>query len=203
MENIGLLNDDQRRFLDIVADRTTEIIGKVRDLIFLQQVDYLPTVRSPVSLGALALQAKDTVQGGAARAGVVITVESHEDCPQVLGDGEALLQVIEHLLDNALKFSPHGGEVRVTIEDDGATIRLSVTDQGIGIPEDQLRDIFEPFYQVDGSSRRHFGGCGIGLSVARRIIVGHGGELGVESGRAVGSTFYLAIPKHVKNATSR
>lgn len=79
---------------------------------------------------------------------------------------------------------------------------MSVTDQGIGIPGDQLQHIFEPFYPVDGSTRRHFGGCGIGLSVARRIIAGHGGELEAESGHAAGSTFHLAVPKHRKNAVA-
>jgi len=202
MEDIGALNDDQRRFLTIVADRTTEIIGKVRDLIFLQQVEYLPTERSPVCLDTLALQAKASVRGEAARAGVMITVNGPEDCPQVLGDGEALLQVIEHLLENAIKFSPHGGYITVTIEEDGAMVRMSVADQGIGIPEDRLQDIFEPFYQIDGSTRRHYGGCGIGLSVARRIIAGHGGELGVESLHAAGSTFYFVIPKR-RNGASR
>ena len=112
MEDIGPLNDDQRRFLDIVADRTMDIIGKIEDLIFLQQVDYLPAVRSPVSPDALARQAKDAVRGEAARSGVAITVDSPERSPRVLGDGDALLQVIEHLLDNAVKFSPHGGEIK-------------------------------------------------------------------------------------------
>jgi len=196
VEEIGQLNGDQRRFLDIVARKTTEVIGKVRDLIFLQQVDYLPVVRSPVYLTDLVRQAQIAVRWSAERVGVTVISDMPKDIPPVDGDEEALLQVLEHLLDNAVKFSPEGSEVRVIVEDTDNVVRVSVADQGKGIPKDLHDQIFEPFYQVDGSTRRHFGGCGIGLSVARRIVEGHGGEIGVMSNGDGGSTFFFTVPKY-------
>jgi two-component system sensor histidine kinase VicK len=118
-----------------------------------------------------------------------------DDLPPVKGDAGRLLQVFDNLLGNAIKFSPHGGHITVTVEDIGEMEQASVSDEGVGIPKDQQERIFERFYQVDGSARRRFSGIGLGLTIAKRIVGAHGGEMWVRSEPGEGSTFYFTIPK--------
>jgi signal transduction histidine kinase len=113
---------------------------------------------------------------------------------QLLADPVFLGQVIENLLDNAVKFSPRDGLIQVRAWTERDEAMVAVSDNGIGIPPDRLLKIFEYFYQVDGSATRRFGGMGIGLSLCNVIVRAHGGRIWAESGgEGQGSTFYVAL----------
>ncbi len=124
----------------------------------------------------------------------------HKICPVhlplVLADKRGVTQVLQHLLDNALKFSPNRKPVEVRVEprDDG-TIWVGVRDYGIGIPEDQLVHIFETFYQVEASSTRRFSGVGVGLTLAQQIMEQLNSTIHVESTPGKGSTFSFVLPQ--------
>jgi signal transduction histidine kinase len=120
---------------------------------------------------------------------------SGKDLPAMLGDADRLAQVFTNLVDNAIKFTPAGGQVRVSAEVGNGALIVSVADTGKGIlPEDQKR-IFERFYQVDRSRRGGtIRGVGLGLPIARQIVLAHGGTLWVESQPAQGSRFVVKIP---------
>jgi len=120
-----------------------------------------------------------------------------ESLPPVAGDPRLLPRAIDELIDNAVKFSPHGGPIAVHGEIDTrqpGRVRVSVTDHGIGITAGQMSQIFQDFVQVDASETRAFGGLGLGLGYVRRIIEAHDGELQVESAPGEGSRFSLLIP---------
>ncbi len=118
------------------------------------------------------------------------------DIPLVLGDKRGIAQVLQHLLDNALKFSPAGGPVEVLIKPrDDNRVWIGVRDHGIGIPQDELAHIFESFYQVDASSTRRFSGVGIGLTLANLILSRMGSGIEVESQPGKGSTFSFVLPQ--------
>jgi two-component system sensor histidine kinase VicK len=104
-------------------------------------------------------------------------------------------QVLDNLIGNAIKFSPDGGEIMVRLTEQDEAVCVSVTDQGIGMAADKHQRIFERFYQIDGSSRRRFGGTGIGLAIVKRIIDAHHGKIWVESEANKGSSFYFILPK--------
>jgi len=120
------------------------------------------------------------------------------DLPVVRANGESLERVFLNLLDNAIKFTPQGGSIRVRArklrlhERDG--VLSEVTDTGVGIPADQLQAVFDRFYQVDQSSRRRFGGMGLGLALVHRAIEIHGGSVWLESREGRGSTFSVWLP---------
>jgi len=99
------------------------------------------------------------------------------------------------LLNNAIKFSPSGGEVRVHLEEHPDYIQVAVSDKGIGIAQEQLDRIFDRFYQVDGSATRCFEGTGLGLAITKRIVEAHGGRIWVKSRMGKGSTFFFTLPK--------
>jgi signal transduction histidine kinase len=108
-------------------------------------------------------------------------------------DRDRIRQVASILLDNAVKYTPEGGRVTVTVTEKNGWAGLEVSDTGIGIPEDQLPLIFERFYRADPS--RTAAGAGLGLSIARQIAEAHGGRIEVESTPGEGSTFTLLLPK--------
>ena len=113
---------------------------------------------------------------------------------QVRGDPYRLEQVIANLLENALKYSPDGGAIHVTLEQRDSLALLSVSDHGIGIPPDQQRHLFERYFRARNVSTQSYGGLGLGLYITRDIVERHGGHIWVESEVGRGSTFYVALP---------
>jgi signal transduction histidine kinase len=109
-------------------------------------------------------------------------------------DAEALQQALMNIVDNAIKHSPVGAEVAVTVDADPASVRLSVTDKGPGIAKEERERIFEPFYRGGTELRRETAGIGIGLSIARQIVEAHGGRIDVDSERGSGSRFTIVLP---------
>jgi Signal transduction histidine kinase len=111
----------------------------------------------------------------------------------VQGDEEKISWVILQLLDNAVKFTPNNGTVSIHLEMEEDNVQLAVTDTGIGIPSERLDEIFEPFHQLDGSSTRKYGGTGLGLSLASKIIEAHGRKIFVASEPNQGSEFRFSL----------
>ena len=118
------------------------------------------------------------------------------DLPMVPGHFKSLERAVTMLLDNAIKFSPAGSDVRITIEDDDDYVKVSVSDQGVGIPENALPYIFDRFFHVEEIGDELFGGLGLGLSIARWVAEAHGGNLTVESQQGEGTTFTLWLQTH-------
>ncbi|MFL5410912.1 MAG: ATP-binding protein [Myxococcales bacterium] len=113
---------------------------------------------------------------------------------QAMGDRERLEQVVVNLVQNAIKYSPQGGRVEVSVERDGSQARVTVTDEGIGIPKDEQRHIFERFFRAQNATTRNYGGLGIGLYVSNEIVERHGGAFEVVSEPGKGTTFGFTIP---------
>jgi two-component system sensor histidine kinase VicK len=110
--------------------------------------------------------------------------------------------VLRNLVENAVKYSPEGGPIVLTARARPDDVQISVSDQGIGIEEQQLPHIFDRFYQVDSASTRKVGGSGLGLSICKAIVEAHHGNLWVESQPGVGSTFHFTLPL-ARSETSR
>ncbi|MFN2617858.1 MAG: sensor histidine kinase [Thermoleophilaceae bacterium] len=123
-----------------------------------------------------------------------VRLELEGDGEVVQGDRDRLRQVLSNLVENAIKYSPAGTEVRVAIWHDGAEAGVTVTDQGMGIPAADLSHVFERFYRVDSSRRRGDGGSGLGLAICRTIVDAHGGRIWAASQEGRGSEFSFALP---------
>jgi PAS domain S-box-containing protein len=112
----------------------------------------------------------------------------------VVADPDRMRQVVDNLLSNALKYSPEGSDIDVGVASVGASVLTSVTDHGIGIPRDEIPQLFERFHRARNVSSRYYGGLGLGLYIARAIVEAHGGVITVESEEGTGSTFTLSLP---------
>jgi signal transduction histidine kinase len=126
--------------------------------------------------------------------GVRVLASALDRIPPVQADSEKIGWVVNQLLDNGIKFTPSGGSVVINLKEEGNNlVQISITDTGIGIPPQRLKEIFEPFHQLDGSSTRHYGGTGLGLSLVRQIVEAHGSLLDVQSVEGKGSTFKFPL----------
>jgi signal transduction histidine kinase len=124
---------------------------------------------------------------------VGLTVDVPDDVA-VRADPERLHQVLFNLVDNAVRFTPPGGEVRISARTDRDRVQVQVTDTGVGIAPEHLPRLFERFYRVDPSRSRDDGGTGIGLAIARSVVEAHGGRISAESEPGSGSTFSFDLP---------
>jgi signal transduction histidine kinase len=113
----------------------------------------------------------------------------------VSADRDHLEQVLDNLVTNAIKFSPGGGTIRVSLRDSGENVVLSIRDPGVGIPAGQLDAIFGLFYQAEDPVSRRTGGMGLGLYISKEIISRHGGRIWAESTPNQGSTFSISLPR--------
>ena len=174
------------------SKRLTDLVQEIINLSRLQDSDPL-SVPSELQVGDLIREAIDQTQVTADSRQIVVTNSGDVD-GLILGDREQLIMAIQNLIENAINYSPEGTKVTVTSKVEGGIVDISVTDQGIGIPDADLDRIFERFYRVDPARSRLTGGTGLGLSIVKHVALKHGGEVKVWSSESVGSTFSLRLP---------
>jgi len=173
-------------------DRLKRLIDQI--LVLAQaEAGEIPLAAGPVHLGMLATSLVDQIEPVAQSKGIAMQCE-HADDAIVQGDAEWLKRVVLNLLDNAIKFTPHGGRVVVDVSRMGAVARLSVRDTGIGIDPDAQPHIFERFFRADPARSRGVEGVGLGLSLAKWVIDRHHGRIDVNSQPGQGSTFTISLP---------
>jgi two-component system phosphate regulon sensor histidine kinase PhoR len=176
---------------------TGHLVQMVSELLDLSRIESGGTIGAVdvLDVGQIATESTERLRLFADRQGVALRVELPAEVPAVQGDEERLGQVFVNLLHNAVKFSPDGGQVTITVRAEEGRIVSSVADHGVGIPRAAQARIFERFYKVDRARvRGETGGTGLGLAIARHIIEQHGGTIWVESTEGAGSTFSFAVP---------
>ena len=193
--------DLQVEFMQDMNHEIDRLTGIINDLLTLTQMDSQSTAltEEEVDLSGLTEETLHTLRAAAARAGQQISDRIEPDVT-LTGDRSKLGQIIYNLIDNAIKFTPEGGEIRVTLASEGRNAVLTVTDNGIGIPEDDQAHIFDRFYRVDKARSRATGGTGLGLSIVRQMVQLHGGEITVASAPEKGSVFTVTLPTRREGA---
>jgi PAS domain S-box-containing protein len=194
-QDFGPLTDEQKEGLNVILDKSRQLTQLVEGILAIQEMEREPLRRSLCSIREIAKQAIESVRPLAEAASIQIVTSFPSTLPSVQVDRQRMVQVLENLLTNAIKFSTKGGQVTVAIRDTRLAVQVEVSDQGIGIPAEEHDKIWRRFYQVDGSMTRQYGGAGIGLSIVKHVIEKHGGRVWVESEPGKGSTFAFIIPK--------
>ncbi len=195
-ESLGPLTPHQYKAVDVLQGSEERLERLIEDLI-----QFSLASRGELSLNLATVEFKKIVVDTSERfaqkaqaADVDMHIHVDDSLPLVQVDEEKLGWVLDHLLDNALKFTPAGGYVGIDAILDHNRVQVTVSDNGIGIPAEQLDEIFEPFYQLDGSTKRHFPGTGLGLAMVKRIVEAHGSQIKVQSELGHGSQFQFTLP---------
>jgi len=151
--------------------------------------------KQSLNLGELITGVVEMVQLQAERRHIVITSDVEPDMPRLYADRGLMETVIKNLVDNAVKFSDDGGHVRVTAREVGTSLMFMVEDEGIGIPQDSIPQLFTKFYRVPSTDAAAVQGTGLGLALAREAVMAHGGRIEVESQLGEGSRFTVTVPQ--------
>jgi signal transduction histidine kinase len=198
----GAVDDRQvrDRFLATIEDETDRLIRLVNDLLVLSKADSqaLKLKQEPLDVRDLVERSVHKLAPQVEEKGILVEVSVSEEPQWVLADADRIEQVLVNLLDNAIKYSPGGGRITVAIDEGGATpglVSITVRDEGVGIPAEDLPRVFERFYRVDRARSRDGGGSGLGLSIAKAIVEAHGGEITLRSEEGQGTTVHFTLPR--------
>ncbi|NDJ87238.1 MAG: cyclic nucleotide-binding domain-containing protein [Chloroflexi bacterium] len=191
----GMVSAEQRdASIDKIDRSFNRIISLVNDLLFVQEMELLDFGFTTVNIADILDEALSTLQPGTGDQSAQIRRELPETLPAITADHDGLLRAFIHLLDNAVKFSPEGGEVIVRATPTDRHIDLDFIDQGVGIPPEFMPRLFERFERIETYKEFLFGGLGLGLPIVKHIVESHGGTITVESELGKGSRFRLHLP---------
>jgi signal transduction histidine kinase len=189
------LKEEHRRHLEVVQRNAHRLLGLVSDLLFAAQVQAgrVTLEKDLVGIPELLDQAVAAALPAAADHHIDITVLARDDA-EVIGDKQRLAQVLDNLLSNALKFTPTGGSIGISVIAREDTVLIEVEDSGIGISAADQKKLFTRFFRTEAAMRKAIKGTGLGLSIVKAIVEGHGGEITVESAEGQGATFRITLP---------
>ncbi len=194
--SLGQLNSEQQDAMSVLVRAEEKLEQLIEDLI-----RFSLAVRGEFTLNLKLLDMGNLVRDSVNRAmklakakGILLETSLGEGLPLVSVDQEKMTWVLFQLLDNAIKFTPSGGHVKISASAGESGVTVSVADNGIGIPADRIEEIFEPFHQLDSSDKRRYGGTGLGLALVRRILEAHGSLIQVQSEVGRGSFFQYTLP---------
>jgi len=186
----------RERFLSVVHDEARRMQRVVEDLISLSRIEAekftVPT--DAVTLGSLIDEALASERRRATERGSALVRDVAPDLPRVAGDRGQILQLLDNLLSNALRYGEPGTPVTVTARPEGPMVRLSIADEGEGIAPEHIARVTERFYRVDTSRSRSLGGTGLGLSIVKHIVERHRGRLNIDSALGRGTTIHVLLP---------
>jgi len=192
---VGDLNPDQKEMIQVQKDDLSRLEKLTRDLLDVTRLDQktMKTRKEILPPADLLRATQKDLDPAARSAGVTLEFKEAEGVGPIYADRVQILRVLINLTSNAIRHTPSGGRVEVTVQKQGNQVSFRVSDSGEGIPPEYLERIFERFVQVPGATQ---GGAGLGLSIARKIVKNHGGDMKVESEFGKGSVFTFTLPAH-------
>ncbi len=203
--NSGAVPPEQRsRFLLTVEHNLNTVAQLVNNILFLQELEWVKPDFPEIPLDVVIWQAVHEKAESARAGDLVIKPQVPPGLPEIRGDAVSLRRALCALLDNAIKFSPEGGEIIVRARTHSATLSIEIKDPGVGFPVNRIEDLFKPFTRIESTidGRYLFSGVGLGLPIARHVVELHGGYITAESTKGEGSTFTIILPAVSAHAVS-
>ena len=202
----GSISATHKEYLGDVLTSARHLLQLINDVLDLAKVESGKVAfrADPIDLPKVVGEVRDGLRTIAAKRRMLVETEVDASLGPIVSDAAKLKQVLYNYLSNALKFSEEGGRVRVRVVPDGEeTFRVEVSDDGIGIREEDLERLFVEFQQLDASTTKRYPGTGLGLALTKRIVEAQGGRVGVESRIGRGSTFYAVLPRRIEAPDGR
>ncbi len=192
-----------QRFLNIMYKETERLANLVDELLRLSKIEERRVIHrwQKIQLNEIINTVSTMFMSQAKEKNIDLQVDTDPGLLPVFGDPDMLTQVVINLVDNAIKYTPPGGEVHIESVNEGSHVRVVVWDTGIGIPPESLPRVFERFYRVEQTRARELGGIGVGLAIVKHIVKAHGGQVFAESEVGKGSVFSFTLPvdKNARN----
>jgi signal transduction histidine kinase len=194
-DNESGLSRSGRTYLEVLRRSTARLQKIVEDLLLVAQIEAnrLDLDPVPADLSELAAETVEAALPVAAARGIQLRLDAKGTLP-IEADAGRLRQVLDNLVSNAVKFTPDGGSVTMSASNGGDRVRVEVADTGIGIPRDEVGQLFSRFYRASTATRRAIPGTGLGLVIARAIVEGHGGTISLESSENEGTRVSVTLP---------
>ncbi len=199
-EHLGNLNKNQKERLEVIKSSSASLLQLISDLLDAQKLELgqLKIIKEMANIKQTVDKTMTAMIPEVLADEIELTSNVNADIYATY-DGERIRQVLTNLIKNALKATtPKKGKVQILVEDMPNEVKISVKDNGTGLPKDSLDKIFRKFYQVDTSTTREKGGSGLGLSICKGIVETHGGKIWVESELGKGATFSFTLPKNIE-----
>lgn len=195
----GTLPPDVAGHAEVMLQAARQMDTLIQDLLDVSHIESgrMPIRPRAVKLNELVARATETLAPLAAEAGVALSAVLPAKLPDVDVDPDRMVQVLSNLIGNAIKYTPHDGSVRVSAEADEDIVRITVSDSGVGIAEDELPRVFDRFWQ---SKRTNRSGAGLGLAITRGIVRAHGGRIWIESTVGAGTAVHFTVPRAGRQA---
>ncbi|WP_345242399.1 ATP-binding protein [Pontibacillus salipaludis] len=193
MLNRELKPEKQKRYLSTIEKEAKRLTNLINDFLDLQRMESGRQVyeKEFIQVEEVAQEVIDSFPYSSQHE---VYLNNHSSHLPVLADREKLIQVFTNLISNAIKFSPDGGKVIVTMNGNDQELFIHIADEGLGIPDHELPKLFKKFHRIDNSERRKIGGTGLGLSIVKEIVEAHGGKITVRSEAGKGSVFTITLP---------
>lgn len=196
-ESLGEINDSQKISLGTVLRNADRLRRLINSLLYISQAQ-AETIEYNFNECKMAEIMDSTIMD------TIMLVEANDlqiekkvpsDLPTIEADKAHLVDMLNNIVDNAIKFTPPGGMITLGASDEEKDLHLTVSDTGIGIPKELIPNLFRKFYQIDSSIRRKYGGTGLGLYICKKIVDAHSGEIWIESEPHKGTTVHIRLPK--------
>lgn len=194
-DDVSFNSETQSGFLRIISNETDRLTRLITSLLDVSRIESgrLQMRKDMISLGALIEHVMEKIKNISESHS--IEVEFKSETEDIFADSDRIEQVLVNLIGNAVKYSPEGGCVKISLDETEEEIRVSVADEGIGIPPEHKDRVFDRFHRVDNSASRSIGGTGLGLYVSRLIVEAHGGRMWFDSKEGEGSCFFFTLPR--------
>ena len=195
----GALEDEKTslRFLGIIEDEADRLNRLISDILSLSELENKKSkgVLERVELKHLICVVASMLNDQAIKKGIELTTNVQKDLKEIAADSDKIKQMLINLVDNAIKYTPDHGRVTIEAVNSDTGVRVSIEDNGIGIPEEHIPRLFERFYRVDKARSRNVGGTGLGLTIVKHIVANYNGEIKVQSQIGKGTRFDIALPE--------
>lgn len=193
----GELNEKQQQMITRAKERTRSVLTLIKDLLDFSKIEAGKMVqyKEPLSLAEVIPRVVEVMKADAAGKNIRIEILPPLSSSIIQADQNSMEGILNNLISNAIKYTPDGGRVTISLDDDDSFVKVSVTDTGIGIKGEDIPRIFDKFYRVKSSDNRQIVGTGLGLSIVKSIVDAHMGTISVESTEGKGTTFSVLLPK--------
>jgi len=193
----GELNEKQQQMMTRAKERTRSVLTLIKDLLDFSKIEAGKMVqyKEPLSLAEVIPRVVEAMKADAEGKNIRIEILHPLSSSIIQADQNSMEGIFNNLISNAIKYTPDGGRVTISLDDHDGFVKVSVTDTGIGIKDEDIPRIFDKFYRVKSSDTRQIVGTGLGLSIVKSIVDAHMGTISVESTEGKGTTFSILLPK--------